>query len=101
MAEIADQLVEEEMFGFSDFEPTVRRKIRKNKKANGVHKYMKTYLKLYNWQDRENLIKQYTNNKINPENNKPISKMKQRYNFIQADFNAFVAYLKNHIKKKK
>lgn len=88
-------------FGFDNIEiiKPVLVKTRKNKKANGVHKYLKDYLKLYNWKDREDLIKRYTFDKINPETGKVIDKMKQRYNYIQADFNAFVDYLKKNKKK--
>lgn len=103
MEGIADQLIKEEQFGFDDLNLNSNKsskKVRKNKNANGVHKYMKTYLKMYDWKDREQLIKQYTDNKINPETKQPIVKMKQRYMFIQNDFDSFVKFLKQQTKKK-
>lgn len=100
---IANELIakdEEHLLSFNTVETENKTKGRKNKKANGVHKYMKSYLKMYNWQDREKLIVDYTQNKINPETNLPINKMKQRYMFIQNNFDAFVEFLKLKTKKK-
>lgn len=74
---------------------------RKNKKANGVHKYMKKYLEMYDWREREKLIISYTFDKINPETGKVIDKMKQRYMYIQNNFDSFVAFLKQKTKTKK
>lgn len=103
MTRIADELIEKEGFGFANLNlnPSFsKKKIGKNKNANGIHKYMKLYLKMYNWRDREKFIIQYTNNKINPINNKPISKMKQRCACIQNNFDEFVKFLKQNTNKK-
>ena len=72
-----------------------------NHKANGVHKYLKQYLKMYNWKDREEVINHYTNNWA-VVNDKPlIMNMKQRYNIIQENFDDFVSFLKKLTRKKK
>lgn len=93
-----NELKEELGFANIDIIKALAAKVRQNKKANGVHKYMKKFLKMYSWKDRENLIIKYTFDKINPETGRVINKMKQRYNYIQADFDKFVDFLKQTTK---
>lgn len=93
-----NELKEELGFANIDIIKALAAKVRQNKKANGVHKYMKKFLKMYNWKDREKLIIEYTYDKINPETNRIINKMKQRYNYIQANFDNFVSFLKEKTK---
>lgn len=78
-----------------------RKKKNNNHKANGVHKYLKQYLKMYNWRDREEVVNHYTNN-WSVINDKPlVMNMKQRYNIIQENFDDFVSFLKKLTRKKK
>lgn len=99
MSSIANELIEQEQFGFENLK--VDSRTRKNKKANGVHKYLKTYLKMYDWRQREQLIIKYTEGKLDKGTNKPIKRMKSRYIFIQDNFNSFVEFLKQITKKQK
>ena len=102
MTRIADELMAQEEYGFENIDQKIAKpkKARKNKAANGIDKYLKTYLAIYDWREREKLIIQYTQDKINPKTGKVINKMKQRVAFIQDNFDNFVTFLKNTVKRK-
>jgi len=102
MTRIADELMANEDYGFENIDKRIAKpkKARKNKAANGIDKYLKTYLAMYDWRDREKLIVQYTENKINPKTGNIINKMKQRVAYIQDNFDDFVTFLKQTVKKK-
>lgn len=102
MTRIADELMAQEEYGFENLSKQIdkHKKARKNKAANGIDKYLKTYLAMYDWRDREKVIIQYTKDKVNPKTGRVINKMKQRVAFIQDNFDDFVTFLKNTVKRR-